>query len=116
MDLEAVRQFCLSREFATEDMPFGPDTLVFRVGGKIFALLSLDEEIQRLNLKYPAENIEELRDQYAYVIPGYHMNKSHWNSIMLYDDIDVRHVQQLIDVSYQLIRSSLTKKQRESLI
>ena len=78
--------------------------------------LSLDEEIQRLNLKYPAENIEELRDQYAYVIPGYHMNKSHWNSIMLYDDIDVRHVQQLIDVSYQLIRNSLTKKQRESLI
>lgn len=116
MDIEIAREFCLSLPHATEDMPFGPTTLVFRVGGKIFGLMSLDAEIQRINLKYPAEGVEELREQYHYVIPGYHMNKHHWNSIMLYDDVDVRHIQSMIRISYQLILDSLTKKQRETLI
>lgn len=116
MDIEIARSSCLAMPYATEDMPFGPDTLAFRVGGKIFALMSLDEEVQRLNLKYPAEGIEELRDKYDYVIPGYHMNKSHWNSVMLHDGIDIRLVQELIKISYDLILASLNKKQRESLI
>ena len=82
IDIENVRLYCLSLPHCTEDLPFGPDTLAFRIGGKIFGLMSLDEpDYQRINLKCDPEMTQVLRADYPYVIPGYHMNKKHWNTI-----------------------------------
>ncbi len=81
MDLAQFREYCLSKPRATEETPFGPDTLVFKVGGKIFAIAPLDEVPARANLKCDPDLALELRDRYEQVRPGYHMNKKHWNTI-----------------------------------
>jgi predicted DNA-binding protein (MmcQ/YjbR family) len=81
MDLAKFRECCLGKPSAKEGTPFGPDVLVFKVGGKIFALASLDEVPARVNLKCDPDLALELRDRYEQVRPGYHMNKRHWNTI-----------------------------------
>ncbi len=102
MDIETLRDFCLSRTRATESFPFGEDTLVFKVSGNIFALVNLDGELS-INLKCDPAFAIELRELYAAVTPGYHMNKKHWNTIILDGTVPDKEVFSWIDHSYELI-------------
>ena len=115
MDLESLRNYCLSKKSASEDMPFGEDTLVFRVLGKIFALTSLDTEGCRVNLKCNPDYAIELREKFEDIQPGYHMNKKHWNTVNCENGLDSALIKSLIDHSYELIVQSMTKAQRDLL-
>jgi predicted DNA-binding protein (MmcQ/YjbR family) len=103
MDLPDLIAHCLAKPGAEETTPFGPDTLVYKVGGKIFALTSPDEFPPRVNLKCDPERALELRDQYEAIIPGYHMNKRHWNTLILDGTLPGQLVRDLVDHSYQLV-------------
>ena len=111
MDLEDVREYCLKKRGVTEGLPFGEDTLVFKVAGEIFALASLDEVPSRVNLKCDPELALDLRDRYEDVTPGYHMNKKHWNTVALTGRIHDAELRRMIDHSYDLVCASLPKKQ-----
>ena len=115
MDLESLRNYCLSKKSASEDMPFGEDTLIFRVLGKIFALTSLDTEGCRVNLKCNPDYAIELREKFEDIQPGYHMNKKHWNTVNCENGLDSALIKSLIDHSYELIVQSMTKAQRDLL-
>jgi len=108
MDLAEFREYCLSKPQATEGTPFGPDTLVFKVGGKIFAITSLDEVPARANLKCDPDLALELRDRYEQVHPGYHMNKKHWNTVELESGIPDGEIRKMIDHSYDLVARRLS--------
>ena len=110
MDLAQFREYCLTKPGAAEETPFGPDTLVFKVGGKMFALASLDEVPVRVNLKCDPDLALELRDRYEQVRPGYHMNKKHWNTIEIETGIPDGEIRKMIDHSYDLVVGSLPKK------
>jgi len=103
MDLPDLLAHCLSKPGAEETTPFGPDTLVYKVGGKIFALTSPDEFPPRVNLKCDPERAIELRDRYESILPGYHMNKRHWNTVVLDGSVPTALVRELVDHSYQLV-------------
>ena len=111
MDIDALRSYCLSKKAVTEELPFGPDTLVFKVAGKMFALAPLDP-FDSINLKCDPERVELLREQYEAVQPGFHMNKKHWNTIGLDGSITQKMLKQWIDDSYELVVATLSKKQR----
>jgi len=113
MDLESFREYCLSKPGATEDMPFGEDVLVFRVGGKMFALAPLDEVPATANLKCDPDLALELRDRYEQVRPGYHMNKKHWNTVEIDNGISDADLRKMIDHSYDLVIRTLPKVRRE---
>ena len=110
MDLEEFREYCLSKPNAAESTPFGEDVLVFKVGGKIFALASLDDIPPRVNLKCDPERALDLRDRYEDVRPGYHMNKKHWNTVELAGRIPERELRGMIDHSYELVATRLPKQ------
>src|ERR1700747_3086171 len=110
MDLALFREYCLSKPRATEGTPFGPDVLVFKVKGKMFALLALDEVPPRVNLKCDPDLALELRDRYEQVEPGYHMNKKHWNTVVHDGVIPDAEIRKMIDHSYELVVRSLPKK------
>jgi predicted DNA-binding protein (MmcQ/YjbR family) len=114
MDIETFRLYCLAKPGVTEHLPFDDRTLVFKVGGKMFALCDL-EEFNSANLKCDPERAVELREQFDAVTPGYHMNKTHWNTVKVDGDVNGRMLQELIDHSYELIVSSLPKREREKL-
>ena len=103
MNLEDFREYCLNKPGATEGTPFGPDTIVFKVGGKIFAITSLDEIPARANLKCDPDLALELRDRYEQVRPGYHMNKKHWNTVDIEGEIPDVEIRRMIDHSYDLV-------------
>src|ERR1700726_3818473 len=103
MHLEQFREYCLSKPRTTEGTPFGPDVLVVKVGGKIFALASLDEVPARANLKCDPDLALELRDRYEQVRPGYHMNKKHWNTVDIESGIPDNEIRKMIDHSYDLV-------------
>ena len=103
MNIEEIREYCISRPGATEGFPFGDDTLVFKVEGKIFALVNLEGETH-LNLKCDPERAIALREEYDSIIPGYHMNKKHWNTIINDNSIPDELIRELIDHSYHLVR------------
>ena len=109
MDLAQFRKYCLSKPFATEGTPFGPDVLVFKVRGKMFALAALEEVPPRVNLKCVPDLALELRDRYEQVTPGYHMNKKHWNTVEIESGIPIRELRKMIDHSYELVTKSLPK-------
>ena len=115
MTLDALRDYCLSRPGATEDLPFGPDTLAFKVRGKLFALVGLDGPPFSVNLKCDPEEAAELRERYAAVEPGYHMNKRHWNTVDLKGDASPDDLRAWIDGSYRLVVRGLKKADREAL-
>ena len=115
LNLEDFRNYCLSLPGVTEELPFGPDTLVFKVMGKIFALTGLDSELLSINLKYDSEKIEELRSRYPAITPGYHMNKKHWNTVIIDGSIPRKELLHLIHHSYDLIVAGLPKKLQEEL-
>lgn len=115
MDLPDFIESCLSRKAVEETTPFGPDVLVYKVCGKMFALTSPDEVPARVNLKCDPERALMLRDEYESIIPGYHMNKRHWNTVILDGSLPDDLVRDLIDHSYTLVVQGMTKKQRQAL-
>jgi predicted DNA-binding protein (MmcQ/YjbR family) len=106
MDLAEFREYCLTKPGATEGTPFGPDTLVFKVAGKIFAITALDEIPARANLKCDPDLALELRDRYEQVRPGYHMNKKHWNTVDIEVGLPDSEIRKMIDHSYDLVAGS----------
>ena len=109
-DLADFRAYCLAKPNVTEGTRFGGDTLVFKVGGKMFALASLDEVPPRVNLKCDPERALDLRDRYEEVQPGYHMNKKHWNTVELGGGIPEAELRSMIDHSYDLVLARLPKR------
>jgi predicted DNA-binding protein (MmcQ/YjbR family) len=116
MDLAEFREYCLTKSGVTESTPFGEDVLVFKVGGKMFALTSLDEVPVRGNLKCDPDLALELRDRYEQVRPGYHMNKRHWNTVEIESGIPEAELRKMIDHSYELVVKSLPKATCKKLL
>jgi predicted DNA-binding protein (MmcQ/YjbR family) len=112
MDAAEFREYCLTKAGATEGTPFGPDVLVFKVGGKMFALAVLDEVPTTVNLKCDPDLALDLRDRYEQVRPGYHMNKKHWNTIEIEGGIPAVELRRMIDHSYELVVNNLPKAAR----
>lgn len=109
--IEALRNWVLTFEDVEETTPFGPDTLVFKTAGKMFLLLPLDEEDLRFNVKCDPEEALALREQYPYsVLPGYHMNKKYWNTIVCNPELRLEQLAEFILNSYQLIRNGKPKR------
>ncbi len=112
MDIEKFRSYCLSKQEVTESFPFDEDTLVFKVAGKMFALVSLTEKPMTVNLKMNPEIILEWREHYSEITPGYHMNKQYWNSVVFNESIPPSELKWLIDHSYSEVVKKLPKKVR----
>jgi predicted DNA-binding protein (MmcQ/YjbR family) len=110
MDIESLRDYCLLKEGAREEFPFGDSTIVFKTGGKIFLLAGLYSVPLQFNVKCDPERITELRERYSAVQPGYHMNKMHWNTVIIDGSLSDRQLKEMIDESYALIINSLPKK------
>ncbi|WP_339671821.1 MmcQ/YjbR family DNA-binding protein [Dasania marina] len=115
MDAAAVKSYCLAKPEALEDYPFGADVLVFKVQGKMFALLSQRGGQARVNLKCDPDQAFILRDLFTAVQPGYHMNKKHWNTVLLEGSVPRGELERMIDHSYALVLQGLPKKQRQRL-
>jgi predicted DNA-binding protein (MmcQ/YjbR family) len=109
MNLESLREYCLAKPHATEGLPFGPTVLVLKVGGKMFGLLPLDTEDLQINLKCDPERAIQLREEHDSILPGYHMSKKHWNTVLV-NGLKNSLVLELIDHSYELAFESLPKK------
>jgi len=110
MDLEIVRDYCLAKVGTTESFPFDEHTLVFKVMGKMYALIALERIPLQINLKCEPELAIDLRERYPEsVLPGYHMSKVHWNTIILEAELSEKQILEMIDHSYDLITSKLTK-------
>ena len=103
MNIESLREYCLSRSGAEETMPFGPDTLVYKVNGKVFLLTGIDNEQLRLNVKCDPDKAIELREAFPVVQPGYHMNKKHWKTIVVDGSVSSKKLKEWIDDSYNLV-------------
>lgn len=110
-----ARTLMLSMKKVTEETPFGPEVLVYKVCGKMFATLGFEDEIGRMNLKCDPERSLELRDEYEAIIPGYHMNKKHWNTLILDESLPGDLVSGLIAHSYELVVKGMPAKLRNSL-
>lgn len=115
MNIEELREYCISKKGVTEGFPFDEETLVFKVGGKMFALTNLDGE-PNVNLKCNPEKATELREQYSAIIPGYHMSKLHWNTIYMDRSLPENLIKELIDLSYELVLASLPKAKRNEVL
>ena len=115
MNLETFREYCLSKSAAKESTPFGPDNVVFKVEGKMFAIAALEEVPSAVSLKCDPDLALELRDRYEQVRPGYHLNKRHWNTVVLDGAIPDHEIRQMVDHSYNLVVQGLPKIHREKL-
>jgi predicted DNA-binding protein (MmcQ/YjbR family) len=115
MNVEQVREYCLSKPGVEETLPFGPENLVFKVGGKLFLICALEASPLQFNVKCDPERVSELRERYPAVQPGYHMNKQHWNTILVDGSVPTKILKEWIDHSYELIVRSLPKKTIERL-
>jgi predicted DNA-binding protein (MmcQ/YjbR family) len=119
MNIQSFFEYCLSKKAVTEHFPFDEDTLVFKVGGKMFALSSLkawEDNSPSVNLKCDPGYAEELRAQYDDITPGYHMSKLHWNTVLVNRGVTDKFVRGLIDDSYSLVLNSLPKKIRVEIL
>lgn len=115
MNIEEFRAYCLSKPGTSEDLPFGPDVLVFKVMEKIFALTDIDK-FESINLKCDPDEALRLRERYdGLVNPGYHMNKQHWNTILMGAGIPDSKIRHWINHSYDLVVAKLPKRDREEL-
>ena len=112
MNIETLREYCLAKHGAEETLPFGPDTLVYKVGGKVFLLTGLSNEQLRFNVKCDPGKAIELREEFACVLPGYHMNKKHWNTIVVDGSVSTRQLMEWIDHSYDLVAGRSLKKKK----
>ena len=114
MQAEEIQDYCLRKKGVTESFPFNPETLVFKVGGKIFLLMSLESQPLKFSLKNTPEKNIELRAEYYQIEGAYHMNKTHWNSIIC-EGLKSDLIKKLIDESYDLVFKSLTKKMKDEV-
>ncbi len=115
MNLEQLQAYLLEKKGAVEERPFGPEALVYKVMGKMFALIAWEENPLRITLKCDPDEALFLRDMYTAIGPGYHMNKRHWNTVVVDDSIPPQEFLRMIDDSYRLVVKRLTKAQRETL-
>ena len=115
MNIEEIRDYCITKIGVTESFPFDEVTLVFKVGGKIFALINLDSDPLRINLKCEPEKAIHLREKFSSVIPGYHMNKKHWNTVILDGSFPIDLLLTWINESYGLVFNSLPQKVKNEL-
>jgi len=113
MNIEQIREYCISKTAVTESFPFDEETLVFKVAGKMFALLNINPPLS-INLKCNPDNAIELREQYDFVLPGYHMNKTHWNTIKLEAFIPEKLLKDWIDQSYNIVIGKLPASTRRT--
>lgn len=105
MNIETLREYCLSKPDVEETLPFGPDTLVFKVKGKVFLLTGLETHPVQFNVKCDPDLAVELRERYPdTVLPGYHMNKKHWNTVIVDGQLSGKILREFIDESYRLVR------------
>jgi len=109
MNIESLREYCLSKPGAEETLPFGPDTLVYKVGGKVFLLTGLDSDEFRFNVKCDPDRAIELREEFPCVLPGWHMNKKHWNTIVVDGSVYSKQLKEWIDHSYELVAGKKKK-------
>jgi len=109
MNIEALRDYCLGKPGAEETFPFGDDTMVFKVGNKIFLLASL-EGSRTFNAKSDPDRAVELREMHSEVTPGFHMNKKHWNTVDMEGRLTTKQIHEMVDDSYNLIFKSLPRK------
>ncbi|HRE75773.1 MAG TPA: MmcQ/YjbR family DNA-binding protein [Flavobacteriales bacterium] len=114
MNIELLRNYCITKKGVTEEFPFDDRTLVFKVMGKMFALADV-EEFDGINVKCDPELAIELRERYAGVLPGYHMSKKHWNTLVMDGSLPEKMILKWVDDSYDLVVASLPKKLREEL-
>ena|ERR1700741_1395639 len=116
MFLDELRDHCIAKKGVTESFPFDESTLVFKVMNKMFLLVGIDEDPLQFNAKCDPDKAIELREEHSCVLPGYHMNKKHWNTIVCDGSVSNKVLKQWIDESYDVIVSSLPKKLKEELI
>ncbi len=114
MNVESFREYCLVKAHVSESFPFDENTLVFKLNGKMFALIGLNDG-DRCNLKCDPERAESLRADYKGILPGYHMSKKHWNTVYFNRDVPELLLHELIDDSYDLVFSGFSKKIQEEL-
>lgn len=119
MNIEQLHEYCIKKKGVTEDFPFDEDTLVFKVLGKMFALVGLkkwESGEKAINLKCDPDYAEELRAEYSSIQPGYHMSKKHWNTVSIKDgDLPPKFILELIDHSYDMVVKGMPKKLRDTL-
>lgn len=116
MNVEEIREYCISKIGVEESFPFDNETLVFKVGGKIFLLMGINANPIQFNVKCDPQKAIDLREKYSYLLPGYHMNKAHWNTIICDGRATKKLVFEWINDSYDLIVQSLPKKQRDAFL
>jgi predicted DNA-binding protein (MmcQ/YjbR family) len=110
MHIEQLQEYCLQKPDVEETLPFGPDTLVYKVNGKVFLLTGLESHPLQFNVKCDPDRAIELREEYPeHVLPGYHMNKKHWNTIIADGTIPLKLMREFIDHSYELVRGKKKK-------
>jgi predicted DNA-binding protein (MmcQ/YjbR family) len=114
LNVEQFRSYCLDKRAVTEEFPFGEDTLVFKVMGKMFALADVTV-FESINLKCDPEQAVQLREQYPGVLPGYHMNKKHWNTVLMDGSLPDKLTMSWIDDSYNLVVASLPARVKAEL-
>ena len=115
MNIEELRDFCLNLPLVEEKFPFDQETLVFYIAGKMFCLADINQ-FDSVNIKCDPEKAIELREKYQAVLPGYHMNKKHWNTVMINQDVKDRSIKEWIKDSYNLVILTLPKSKRPDLI
>lgn len=115
MNIENITNYCLSKKGAIEDFPFDEETLVIKVGGKMFVLIPLEKIPLQINLKCDPEKAIELREQYEYVQPGWHMSKKYWNTVIVDGNIRWSDLKKWIDHSYDEVVKGLPKKEKDKL-
>ena len=115
MTLTKIKKYCLSKKGAAEDFPFDFETLVIKIGPKMFALMNINSRPVSVNLKCEPFLAMELRDRYKAVTPGYHMNKVHWNTVLIDGSIPDKEIILMIDHSYELVYKSLSGREKEKI-
>ncbi len=115
MNIEDIREYCLSKPHTSEGFPFDEHTLVIKVGSKVFFISGLDNEMLAFNVKCDPEKAIELREEFTSILPGYHMNKKHWNTIEVIGELGDQQIYDQIDHSYDMVVKKMTKKERVEL-
>lgn len=116
MTLKAIRKYLNTKDFISEELPFGPEALVFKVMGKMFALIAWEEDPLYISLKCDPDRANALRFSYTSIKPAYHMNKKHWNMIYLDGELNDSQIKEMIDHSYELVAKGLKKSDRLKIL
>ncbi len=116
MTLNSIRIYCTGKKGVYEDFPFGNEVLVMKVGSKMFALINITHKPLSMNLKCEPYLAMILREKYPAVSPGYHMNKAHWNTVIINAGIPDKEIKTMIDISYDLVFKGLNKKEKDRII